>query len=283
MAQSKLDQAIAKAYEQLQKGKPDEAVKTLTKAAEGAGAEGQLALAQLHERLGNLEDAGAAYNQARATASGPGRANILAAVAEFTLRTGTARDGLAVAKDAVAAGATAAALAAQARALVRSENGPEALTVADKAVAADASSSIAHTARGEALIASGSWPTPRRPCGAPSSSTRSRPSPTRASLSPSCAWGASRTRSAPRARPQRSTTSSARASPPSGRDARRGPQDLERRHRPGPAGAFLDPKNPIVQAAVGKVFEANGQLEQASNAYRRALEADPAFAPPASP
>ena len=56
MAQSKLDQAIAKAYEQLQKGKPEEAVKTLSKAAEGAGAEGQVALARLHERLGNLED-----------------------------------------------------------------------------------------------------------------------------------------------------------------------------------------------------------------------------------
>jgi tetratricopeptide (TPR) repeat protein len=44
-------------------------------------------------------------------------------------------------------------------------------------------------------------------------------------------------------------------------------------------GAFLDPKNAIVQAAVGKVFEANGQLDQAAQAYRRALEHDPGFAP----
>ncbi len=41
VAQSKLDQAIAKAYEQLQKGKPEDAVKTLTKAAAEAGPEGQ--------------------------------------------------------------------------------------------------------------------------------------------------------------------------------------------------------------------------------------------------
>src|SRR3990172_10164190 len=40
LAQSKLDQAIAKADEQLRKGKPEEAVKTLTKAAEQAGAQG---------------------------------------------------------------------------------------------------------------------------------------------------------------------------------------------------------------------------------------------------
>ena len=44
-------------------------------------------------------------------------------------------------------------------------------------------------------------------------------------------------------------------------------------------GAFLDPDNPHVQGAVGKVFEANGQLEQAANAYRRALTADPAYGP----
>jgi tetratricopeptide (TPR) repeat protein len=44
-------------------------------------------------------------------------------------------------------------------------------------------------------------------------------------------------------------------------------------------GAFLDPDNPHVQAAVGRVFEANGQLEQAANAYRRALTVDPAYGP----
>ena len=71
-AQSKLDQAVAKALEQVQKGKPEDAVKTMTKAAAEAGAEGQLALARLHERLGNLDEAQAAYSQAKTRRAGPG-------------------------------------------------------------------------------------------------------------------------------------------------------------------------------------------------------------------
>ena len=34
-----------------------------------------------------------------------------------------------------------------------------------------------------------------------------------------------------------------------------------------------------MQVAVGKIFEANGQLEQAAGAYRKALQTDPGFAP----
>jgi tetratricopeptide (TPR) repeat protein len=280
MAQSKLDQAIAKAYEQLQKGKPDEAVKTLTKAAEGAGAEGQLALAQLHERLGNLDEAGAAYKQARDTASGPGRANILAAAAEFTLRTGTAKDGLAAAKQAVEAGATAPALAAQARALVRSEDGPGALAVADKAVAADGSSSIAHAARGEALIAIGKLPD------AEAALRRA------VELDPKSALAWSRL-SLAQIRLGRFADAVASARKATEVDDKYGegfaalggamlaadPKSWSDAIAQAQQGFFLDPKNPIVNAAVGKVFEANGQLEQAAGAYRRALEADPAFAP----
>ena len=60
-AQSKLDQAIAKAEEQLSKGKPDDAVKTMTKAAADSGAEGQVALARVQERGGHLDAAAEAY------------------------------------------------------------------------------------------------------------------------------------------------------------------------------------------------------------------------------
>src|SRR6185503_353160 len=44
-------------------------------------------------------------------------------------------------------------------------------------------------------------------------------------------------------------------------------------------GAFLDPTNPLVNTAVGKIFEASGQYEQAAGAYRKALAADNSFAP----
>ncbi|HSD67754.1 MAG TPA: hypothetical protein VLF95_13695, partial [Vicinamibacteria bacterium] len=154
-AQSKLDQAIAKAEEQLAKGKPEDAVKTLTKAAAEAGAEGQLALGRLHERIGDLEAAAKAYEQAKGSAVGAARANALAAVANFTLRRGKAADALAVAKQAVEAGPTPEALAALARAQIRMEDGPGALATADKAVAAGTGNAIAHIARGEALIAMG--------------------------------------------------------------------------------------------------------------------------------
>ena len=95
--QSKLEQAYAKALEQITKGRPDDAVKTMTKAAQDNGAEGQMLLGRLHERLGNLDQAQTAYNAAKAAATGPARADILAAVADFTLRKGTAKDALAAA------------------------------------------------------------------------------------------------------------------------------------------------------------------------------------------
>src|SRR6185503_6869079 len=39
-------------------------------------------------------------------------------------------------------------------------------------------------------------------------------------------------------------------------------------------GAFLNPRNAAVQAEVAALFEANGNLDQAASAYRKALESD---------
>jgi tetratricopeptide (TPR) repeat protein len=44
-------------------------------------------------------------------------------------------------------------------------------------------------------------------------------------------------------------------------------------------GAFLHPKNPMVQTAVARIFESSGNLDQAAAAYKRALAADPKYAP----
>jgi superkiller protein 3 len=280
LAQSKLDQAIAKAEEQLQKGKPEEAVKTLAKAAEQAGAEGYLALGRFQERLGNLEEAAAAYGRARDAASGPSRADALAALANFTLRTGKGADALALAKQAGAAGATPNALAALARAQVRTEDGPGALQSADKAVAAGASSEMARIARGEALSALG------RNAEAEAELRKA------IELDPKSALAYSRLARALLAlgRPADAVAAAKKAT------------ELDDKFGEGFAihglaivaanlkewsegiaqaqqGAFLDPKDPIVHAAVGKIFEANGQLEQAAAAYRKALEIDPLFAP----
>jgi tetratricopeptide (TPR) repeat protein len=279
-AQSKLDQAIVKADEQLAKGKPDDAVKTLTKAATDAGAEGQVALGRLHERVGNLDAAAEAYNQAKTTASGPGRADVLAAVANFTLRKGKASDALAVAKQAVEAGATPASLAALARAQLRMEDAPGAFASAQKAVAAGATNAMAQVALGEALIAMGksaeAEPALRQAIQADPKSALAHSRLARAQLA--------------LAKPAEAVASAKKATEV---DDKFGEgfailgvamiaQDLKTWSdaiAQAQQGAFLDPDNPHVQNAVGKVFEANGQLEQAAKSYRQALTVDPAYGP----
>jgi tetratricopeptide (TPR) repeat protein len=280
LAQSKLDQAIDKAYDQLSKGKPDDAVKTLTKAAEQSGAEGYVALGRLQERLGNLEAARAAYDQAKSQASGPERPAVLAAVANFILRTGTGQDALAVAKEAVAAGATAEALAALARAQVRTEDGPGALESADKAVAAGPTSSIAHVARAEALLAIG------KNADAEAAARKATQLDPKSPL----AWSRLARVLLATAKPAEAVTAARKATELDDRFGEgfailgvailaQNPKDWSDAIAQAQQGAFLDPANPIVQTSVGKIFEANGQLEQASAAYRRALKTDPGFAP----
>ena len=44
-------------------------------------------------------------------------------------------------------------------------------------------------------------------------------------------------------------------------------------------GAFLNPRNPVVQVEVGRIFDAGGNLDQALASYRKALEADPTYVP----
>jgi tetratricopeptide (TPR) repeat protein len=280
VSQSKLDQAIAKADEQLLKGKPDEAVKTLTKAAAEAGAEGQVALGRLQERVGNLDAAAAAYDQAEKSASGPGGADILAAAANFTLRRGKAADALKIAERAVKAGATPAALAAMARAQVRAEDAPGGLATADKALAAGSGSAIAHIARGEALIAMGKNA---------EAETELRQA---VQIDPKSALAYSRLARAQvaLARPADALASAKKATELDDKFGEgfavlgtailaENPKGWSDAIAQAQQGAFLDPDNPNVQGAVGKIFEANGQLEQAAGAYRKALASDPAFGP----
>jgi tetratricopeptide (TPR) repeat protein len=280
LAQSKLDQAVAKAEEQLLKGKPEDAIKTLTKAAAEAGAEGQLALARLHERIGDLEAAATAYGQAKGQAVGAARSEALAAVANFTLRKGKATDALAIAKQAVEASATPDALAALARAQVRMEDAPGALATADKAVAAGSGSAIAHIARGEALAAMGK-------------NAEAEVALRQAiQIAPKSALAYSRLARVQMAlaKPGDAVASARKATELDDKFGEgfamlgaaivaENPKNWSDAIAQAQQGAFLDPDNPIVQGAVGKIFEANGQLEQAAGAYRKALGADPAFGP----
>ena len=278
-AQSRLDQAVAKAEEQLARGKPDEAVRTLTRAASENGAEGQVALGRLHEQLGNLDAAATAYDKAKASAAGPARGDVLAAVAHFTLRRGRTADALATAKAAVAAGATPAALAALARAQLRAGDGLTALASAEKAAAGGAGA-LVQVALGEALVAAG------RSADAEAALRRA------IELEPRSALAYSRLARAQLAlgRPADAVASAKKATElddhfSEGFAALGVATIASDPSRWGEAiglaqqGAFLDRTNPVVQEAVGKVFEANGQLEPAALAYRQALEVDPGFRP----
>ena len=279
-AQSDLEKAVKKAYEKLEDGKPDEAVKELTKATEDGGAPAWVELGKLEERLGRLDEAGEAYKQAQQTATPAYRPDATALLANFTLRTGKASDALALANIAVDARETATTLAARARAQVRSQDGPGALETADKAVGLDASNAMAQLARGEALFTLG------RNADAEAALKKA------VQLAPDSALAHSRLARVLIAlgRPAEAVAAARKATEldesfGEGFAILGGALLAENLNNWGNAiaqaqqGAFLDPQNPIVQTIVGQVFEANGQGDQAASAYRRALDTDPGYAP----
>src|SRR5262250_998714 len=106
-ADKKLDDAVAKAEDQLQKGKPEEAIKTLQKAADQANtAEAYLALARFQERAGTMDDAAAAVTKAAQlaqSADAATKAEVFAAQASLELQKGSSKEALAAAEKAVAA------------------------------------------------------------------------------------------------------------------------------------------------------------------------------------
>src|SRR5258706_9128967 len=112
LADKKLDDAVAKAEEQLSKGKPEEALKGLQKTVQGSPSpEGWLQLARFQERLGSLDEAMKTAPAAARAASGAAKADALAAQSSLHLLVGTGKDAAAHAQEAVNAQATPAALA----------------------------------------------------------------------------------------------------------------------------------------------------------------------------
>jgi tetratricopeptide (TPR) repeat protein len=156
-ADKKLDEAMAKAEAQLAKGKEDEAVKILQKAAAQApkDPEPPLVLAQFLARLGKLDDAGASFARASelsASASPAVKARVLVARSSMALRMGGAGEALALAQQALQADGGASSLSALARAQARLGL-PAARETAERAVKGGASSAAAHVAQGDALLA----------------------------------------------------------------------------------------------------------------------------------
>lgn len=283
LADKRLDDAVARAEDQIQKGKPEEALKTMQKAAsqQSTSPEAQLALARIQQRVGTLEDAAATTAKAvQLAAAGPAKADALAALSAMDLMRGTGKDALAHAEQAVQAQATPAALAALARAQARAQGGNPALQTADKAVAAGATSADAHEARGEALLALG----------------RNDEAATafRKALELDPKMNVARVRLASALLAQgHAAQAVAEARKATEADAKSAQAFAvlglallaENKANWSDAiaqaqnGRFLNERDPWVQVAVGKVFEGGDNLDQAAMAYKKALETDPAYTP----
>lgn len=154
-AASKIDETEAKANGQLDKGKVDDAVKSLEKLQKDPSPEAQLAVSRILNRAGKLDDALQAAQNAEthsATAAADLRAHVLAQLAAVELRNGSSLDALAHAEAARKLSTAPEILATLVAARARTKD-PQALAAADELVKASPKSAAAHDARGQALTA----------------------------------------------------------------------------------------------------------------------------------
>lgn len=285
LADKKLDEALSKAESQLGKGRADEALKSLQKAvSQAASSEGYVILSRFEARLGSAEHLEAAAKSAaegvRLATTADAKAEALANLVAFDLVRGSSAEALAHAEEAVKALETPVSLAAKARAQARTGNAPAALETARKAVQAGADSATAHNALGESLLASGKR---EEAAAAFRKAAQLDPKLTAAQV------GLAQTL-LDQNKPAEAVTVARKASETDKGSAEafavlstalfaenkgKWAEAIEQAQQ----GAFVNPRSTAIQIAVGRLFEANGNLEQATVAYRRALEVDLACVP----
>jgi tetratricopeptide (TPR) repeat protein len=283
-ADKKLDDAVAKAEDQLAKGKPEEAVKTLQKAAtQSPGSEALVALGNLQTKLGNFDEATAAYAKAKelsATEPPATKAATLSAVASYHLSVGTAKDALAAAQAAVEAQSSPEALATLARAQVRNNDAPAAQKTADQALTAGASNALAHESKGVVQASMGLLPEAiasfRKAVELDPKLTRARAE--LASALASSGKGVEAAAEAKKASEADQKSGEAFAALGQALLAEN-PKNWNEAIAQAQQGAFLNPKSPVILTIVGKIFEANGNFDQAVSSYKKALETDPGYSP----
>lgn len=282
LADKRVDDAVARAEDQIQKGRTDDALKTMQKlVSQSPTPEAYLALGRVQQRVGTLDDAAASVTKAVELSAGAGgapKADALAALSAIELLRSPGREALAHAEQAAQAQATPAALAALTRAQVRAATATAALASADRAIAAGANSADAHEARGEALLAMGR---------ADEAGTEFRkaleldPKMTAARVQLARALIAQNKAAEAVAEARKATEADAKSgqafavlalaivaeNKANWNDAIAQAQN----------GKFLNERDPFVQVAVGRVFESNDNLDQASAAYKMALQTDPNY------
>jgi tetratricopeptide (TPR) repeat protein len=285
-ADKKLDEAVAKAEAQLAKGKEDEAVKILQKAAAQAPKDPEplLVLAQVHARLGKMDEAAATLAKAgelSASASPAVRARVLAARSSMALRMGGAGEALTLAQQAVQADGGASSLSALARAQARLGL-PAARETAEKAVKSGTSSAAAHVARGDALLAAHLG---REAEGAYKRASEIEPRSAgalgglaRALAAQGKVGALEGARAATQADPRSGEAQAALALAHLAQD----PSDKASEAMAAvQQGVILEPRNPLVKLTLGRVFESRGQLPEAAKSYAEAGALDPSWPAPA--
>jgi tetratricopeptide (TPR) repeat protein len=285
-ADKKLDEAVTKAEAQLAKGKEDEAVKILQKAAAHApkDAEPLLALAQVLARLGKLDEAAASFAKAgelSASASPAVRARVLTARSSMALRMGGAGEALALAQQAVQADGGASSLSALARAQARLGL-PAARETAEKAVKSGTSSAAAHVARGDALLAAhlgreaeGAYKRASEvePRSAAALGGLARALAAQGKAGPALEAARAATQADPRSGEAQAALALAHLAQDPSDKASEAMAAVQQ-------GVILEPGNPLVKVTLGRVFESRGQLAEAAKSYAEAAGLDPTWPSP---
>ncbi len=285
LADKKLDDAVAKAESMAEKGKPEEAVKVIQKVAEQSNsADAYIALARFQQHYGSLDDAQTAASKAvdlSKSASPEAQAESLATLSGLDLTRGTGRDALQHAEEAAKAAPTSAsALAALARAQARVTDGVTALATADRAVQAAPANGRAQLARGEALLAMGRAKDAEaafhKALEVDPKLTLARTKLATALLAQGNAAAAEEeAKKASDADPKSGEAFAVLGRAILARDPKRWDDAIAQAQQ----GAFLNPRDPVVQTTVGQIFEAGNNPDQASLAYGRALAVDPGYTP----
>lgn len=278
-ADKKLDEAIAKADEQLLKSKPEEAEKTLQKLVPAGGPEAYLALARLQLRLGKEDEAGQSLATALSTlaaASPSVKSQVQSALAEYSLIAGASQDALARAKEAVQSEPSARALAALARAQARAGD-VGAVATAEKAIAAGATSSDAQVALGEARLAEHKW-AQAEAAFRDAARLDARSAAAEAGLARSLTEQGKHVEAVAEAKKaveldvHSADAEAALAGALIKQDAQKNWNEAIGHAQ---NGVFENPKSARALIAVGEIFETSGNYTQASEVYERALAIDP--------
>jgi tetratricopeptide (TPR) repeat protein len=282
-ADQKLDAAVAKAEEQLQKGRPDEALKAMQKLVDQSpgNLDALLAQARIQERTGpeGIDAAAATLSKAAGMsfADPAQKADALAAQASFALGYGSSADAFKEAEAAVAAKPTVAALSVMARSQARVRDGVLALETADKAVAAGPTSSLAQEARGDALLAMVKFDDAvtafRKAVEFDQKSIRARVGLARALFLNGKAGEAVVEARKATEMDQKSGDAFAALGMALVLD---NPNNWNDAIAQAVNGSFLAPKSSFANMMKGRIYDIRGDVDQAMNSYRMVLENDPA-------